>query len=133
MARRRVLFLTASYPWAEQPLEGVFVRQHALAASRFADVAVGHGPRCPGERAWALDRQPDVLPTYLLTYRESPVPFTSTAWSLWAAARALSRLRAEGFVPELVHAHFFRAGLPGGLLARAWGVPLVVTEHSSQF
>lgn len=47
---------------------------------------------------------------------------------IWAVRRAFTR----GTLPEVVHAHVFHA-LPGAwAVSRAFGIPFVVTEHSSK-
>jgi glycosyltransferase involved in cell wall biosynthesis len=49
------------------------------------------------------------------------------------ALAALRRLKGEGFVPDVVHAHVYSAGLPALAVARRAGAPLVVTEHYTGF
>ncbi len=46
---------------------------------------------------------------------------------------ALRRLRREGWVPDIVHAHVYSAGLAAIPLARRSRAPLVLTEHYTGF
>ncbi len=144
----RVLFLTSWYPTSELPYGGVFVREHGLAAhAAGAGVVVLHMPD-GGHRGgplWRLERETDEsiaagLPTYRLTSRSIRVPglrrlsyWASYGLRLWSAAATVRRLRREGFRPDLIHAHVFTAGAVGVVLGRLFGLPLVVTEHSTLF
>jgi glycosyltransferase involved in cell wall biosynthesis len=115
-----VLFLTPSYPTEDDPVAGVFVREHALAAAAHADVTVLHLARGRASRVREVPGEP--LPTWQVGYPNRP----AAAGLLAAAAAGLRRLPAR----DLVHAHFFLAGAPAALLSRK---PLVVSEHWSVF
>lgn len=115
----RVLFVTTSYPTAEDPA-GEFVREHALAAAEHADVTVLHLVR---DEPFGLQKiDGDALPTYRSGFPRRP----AAAGLLSAAAAAWPRLPRH----DLVHAHFFLAGAAAALLSRR---PLVLTEHWSVF
>lgn len=43
------------------------------------------------------------------------------------------KIIAEKGKPDLIHAHFVNQGYMGSLLKEEHGIPLVITEHSSQF
>jgi glycosyltransferase involved in cell wall biosynthesis len=122
----RVLFLTTSYPTPERPASGVFVLEHARAAAPHADIAVLHLDR---SRGFGVERVENAeFPTWRARYPERPLPVTLAA-HLGAAAVGVRAVRRSGFDPELVHAHFFLAGVPAVLLGR----PVVVTEQWSVF
>ena len=116
----RVLFVTVGYPTERDPVNGIFVREHALAVADYADVSVLHLAR--GE-PWRLSRVTDEpLPTWRSGFATRP----AGAGLLAAGIRGL-RAAADH---DIVHAHFFLSALPC-LLTRAR--PLVVTEHWSVF
>lgn len=134
MNRRRVLFLTAAYPIPDHQLVGIFVKEHARAVAAHYDVAVVH-----------LDRQDDVrgliqidevddpeFPTVRIRYPRGPAQL-SYAGNLAAAVTGLYRLRRRGFDPDVLHAHFFLAGIPAVMLGWALHKPVVVTEQWSVF
>jgi glycosyltransferase involved in cell wall biosynthesis len=129
-----VLFLTTSYPTEDAPVAGVFVREHALAAAEHVNVAVLHLDRTHSRRgAPRLTRVVDeALPTWRVTYPWTPVAL-SVAAHFAAAARGWWAVRRSGFVPDIVHAHFFLAGVPAVLLGRLARTPVVVTEQWSVF
>jgi glycosyltransferase involved in cell wall biosynthesis len=48
-----------------------------------------------------------------------------------ARIRRLARC-LDAFGPDLIHAHLYHAEVVGALLARRWGIPLLVTRHSKR-
>ncbi len=128
-----VLFLTSSYPVSDLPALGVFVREHALAVSRHADVAIAHIERSDDVRWIHAEHGGDPqFPSVRVRYPSSPA-VVSYASNVGAAMLAYRRLRAAGFEPDLIHAHFFLAGAPAIALGRLWRKPVVITEQWSVF
>jgi glycosyltransferase involved in cell wall biosynthesis len=129
----KVLFLTSSYPVPEFPVLGIFVREHARAASRHAEVAVAHIERTEGARAIRVEDGGDSeFRSVRVRYPASPAPVSYLA-NVVAATLAYRRLRRSGFEPDVIHAHFFLAGAPAILLGRVLRKPVVVTEQWSVF
>ena len=144
----RVLFLTSWYPSAAAPYSVPFVREHARALrAAGVDVAVLHVPpeRVGGLRLWRFDREtsPEAtagLATYRMTSRSIRVPglrrlgyWLDYGIYVLGAVVAVARLRRRGFRPDLIHASIFEAGAVGIVLGRVFGIPVVVTEHSTIF
>ena len=126
----KVLFLTSSYPVPEHPWLGIFVREHARAAARSADVAIAHIDRSEGVRAIRVEKGgDDEFRSVRVRYPSSPAP-VSYAANVAAAVVAYRRLRFE---PDVIHAHFFLAGAPAVVLGRLLRKPVVVTEQWSVF
>jgi glycosyltransferase involved in cell wall biosynthesis len=130
----KVLFLTASYPVPEHPLLGIFVKEHARAVAPHCELAVVHLDRDPSTRGLPrlTEATSEQWPTIRARYPASPTPL-SYATNLAAAVAACRRLRARGFVPDVIHAHFFLAGVPAVLLGRALRKPVAITEQWSVF
>ncbi len=106
------------------------MKEHALAAAMHADVAVVHLDRSRGfPRAVRVNSEE--LPTWRVSYRSTPTPL-SMALHLVAAGRGWRAVRASGFEPDVIHAHFFLAGVPAVLLGRR-RIPVLVTEQWSIF
>ena len=135
MSRRKVLIVPAWYPSPRDPMWGIFVRDHARAIALESDVAVLHV-----EWAWPRPPRPlelrsadeDGLRTVRLRVLRGPGPALLPP-ELAALAVGLRHLRREGFRPDVIHAHGFRAGLHAVALGRAPRLPVVVSEHSSAF
>lgn len=138
--RLRVLFVTSWYPNRRQPVEGVFVREHAKAVQLYDDVAVlhlaGHEPGLKGLGRLEEERDPALtggLPTYRSWHRQLPAPGLSYAAYIIAAMAAARTIERRGFRPDIVHAHIYSAGLPAAAIAGWRRLPMVLTEHNSAF
>jgi glycosyltransferase involved in cell wall biosynthesis len=126
----KVLFVTSSYPVPEHPWLGIFVREHARAAARVAQVAVAHIDRREhGKGIHVEDGSDDEFPSVRVRYPASPASL-SYLGNVAATAIAYRRL---GFQPDVIHAHFFLAGAPALALGRLLRKPVVVTEQWSVF
>jgi glycosyltransferase involved in cell wall biosynthesis len=133
MSRPRVLFITTSFPSAEALATGVFVLEHARSVAPFADVAVLHLDRRHDARAVSVTRDADSeFPTWRVRYPYRPTAL-SVAAHVVAGIAGFRAVRRSGFDPDLLHAHFFLSALPGAVISRATGRPLVETEQWTIF
>ncbi|HUH16265.1 MAG TPA: glycosyltransferase, partial [Gaiellaceae bacterium] len=114
----RVLALTTSYPTPEAPVAGIFVREHVEAVRPHCDVTVVHLERADVRRI-EIERDDEA---WRVRYPRRP----PAVRHLLAARRGLALAGAC----DVVHAHFFLAGLPAVLFQRR---PVVVSEHWSVF
>jgi glycosyltransferase involved in cell wall biosynthesis len=130
--RRRVLFLTASYPTPDGPALGVFVQEHARAAAEHCEVAVVHLDRDDVSRLHVEERRGEEFFTLRIRYPRSPTPLSYGA-NIVAGAVGLRHMRARGFRPDVLHAHFFLAAVPAVALRPLHRAPVVVTEQWSVF
>lgn len=130
---RRVLFITASFPTPEFPALGIFVQEHARAAAAAGcEVAVLHLDRADVSRIVTGAGPDDEFPVWRVQYPTAPAA-VSYAGNALAAALGYARARRSGFVPDVLHAHFFLAGAPAVALGRLIRRPVVVTEQWSVF
>lgn len=139
MTRLKVLFLTAWYPTGEQPVGGVFVREHAKAVRGYDDVVVVHlaGLDHESRKPWRIEQDADEeitagIPTYRV-YHGRPLPKTGFVLFLASAWAAHRRVVADGFRPDVIHAHVYSAGIPSVLIGKLERLPVVVTEHWTAF
>lgn len=134
-SRLKILFLSASHPTEEYPV-GIFVREHARAVSLYNDVVAIHtdGTTSPVKGLYELsDSVEEGIRTICVRYRRSPIPKTTYPVYLWSIIKAFHHLVREGFTPDIVHAHVYTAGVPAVILGKLYGLPIVITEHSSAF
>jgi glycosyltransferase involved in cell wall biosynthesis len=99
-------------------VSGIFVREHVEAVRPHCDVTVVHLQRADVRRI-EVDRDEEL---WRVRYPSRP----AAPWHLAAGLRGLRLERGH----DLVHAHFFLAGLPAVLFQRR---PVVVSEHWSVF
>ncbi|MBC7220187.1 glycosyltransferase [Candidatus Bipolaricaulota bacterium] len=134
--RLRILHIAGWYPSRENPVAGVFVREHVKATSLYNDVAVLYGEGVNKEIRGLYqikDNIEDGIRTLRLRYRKSPIPKTSYFVYMWAMFRAFRKLAEEGFRPDVIHAHVYSAGVPAVLMGKRYGLPVVITEHFTGF
>ena len=129
----RVLVTPEWYPWSDQPGFGSFCREQALVASRSHDVVVLTWRAVTGLRApFALsDSNEDGLRTLRVRFRHVPLPRFGGVCRLLGVAAALRRLRSAGWIPDVVHAHEYAAGVPATIAASISEAPLIISEHAS--
>jgi len=140
MDRLKVLFITTWYPTKEEPVGGVFVREHAKAVELYDDINVIHcaGPDQNLSKLWRMQLEMDEnltkgIPTYRLCYRPFPIPKTWYLMHIWAVLQAFRRIVSQGFDPDIIHAHTYDAGVPAALIGKVYGIPVIVTEHTTAF
>ncbi len=116
--RTAVIFRKRILPWSE-----TFIAAQSGAMTRYAPVLVGYS-RDPSGAAYLVGRP------QLLLSEHSRFPALEK-FLLKSAGRAPSRwLRAIAETrPAVLHAHFGSSALPASRIAKALGVPLVVTYH----
>lgn len=134
----RVLFITPWYPTREQPVAGIFVREHARAVQLYDDVVILHAAgKKPGLRGlWQMEQETDAtihqgIPTYRVWDRPVPIlraAYPSQVWGIWQACRQIAQ---AGFKPDVVHANVFVTGLPAAIVSRWFHCPMVITEHAT--
>lgn len=128
----RVLVVSDWYPKGCRDPSGVFVRNHALAASRDHHVVVVHLDTANGSARYPRIEEERDGPLRTLRLRR-PARWPITPTNLAALMLVLRRLRRSGFVPDVLHAHEVGAGFAALTIGRANGLPVVVSEHCSDF
>ena len=136
----KILFLTNWYPSIENPVEGIFVQEIVRAISLSHEVLVIHntGPDPSLANPWVLSVMDDGplskgIKAYRFSYRPSPIPGTRLLKLSWFLFQALQQLKEESWIPDIIHAHVFHAGILAVLVGRIARVPVIITEHSSAF
>jgi glycosyltransferase involved in cell wall biosynthesis len=128
----RILVLTDWFPERPGDAAGSFVRAQALAVARRHEVTVLHTRRPPSDTARpSLEAAADG-PLRVMRLRSGRFPSLTVA-NLWATVAALRQMRGRHGLPELLHAHETGAGLAAVAAGRMLGLPVVVSEHSSDF
>jgi len=150
VSRPKVLFLPSWYPNEKDPIQGIFIREHAKAASLYADVVVLFPSHISWQAFFAGKRKAFIglednveggVRTVRVRFVAVPlvnrIPLIgNTIWLLFYLAAAFyGFLRLKSwFDPDIIHAHVtYPAGFAATLLSRLYNVPLVLSEHVSSF
>lgn len=135
-----ILFITPWYPTDTNNIGGIFVQEYAKAVQKFADVNVLHfqGSDPHLEASWQLKQTENEklwrgIRTYQLAYRRAFLPKVSVLMRAWALIQCYRQINRNGFSPDIIHAHVFRVALPVLLLSKLFRLPLIISEHSSNF
>ena len=129
----RVLFLTSWYPSPDTPLSGIFVREHAMAVKAFDEIRIVHlAGFGSGINFYKVSSSDEEFPLWRVKYGKIG-PIRSFLIETLVALKVSYDVVKAGFMPDIIHAHVFPAGLPAVLLGRKLGVPVVISEHSSAF
>lgn len=129
----KTLFIAGWFP-ERGNYSGIFIKEHALAVSRFCEVAVIHGQ---GKR-WQRERYrfslsvEDNLKVLRFKYREIPL-FPSYASYVKGVVLAFEMLVSEGFKPDIIHANIYKTGVPANIIKKRYKIPYVLTEHYSGY
>jgi L-malate glycosyltransferase len=132
--RLRVLVMPEWYPWPDQPVHGTFCREQARAVALDHDVRViTWQAEERMARPFAVQRfDEDGMLTYRIRFRSSGVPRLGSIVKMFGVLTVVARLRlSDAWIPDVVHAHVFGAGLPAAVVAAVSRAPVVITEHSS--
>lgn len=141
-----VLVIPSWYPQSEQDVDGIFFQNQAQALQR---KGLKVGVLAPMFRY--LRKQPASIlngPYGFRKYRQSGLdvyswhsmyffphfPFIDIDRRRWVAAgvKAFKRYIQERGIPDIIHAHSMNyAGILAYTLSRKYGIPYVITEHSS--
>ena len=111
--RRRVLFLTSSYPEPDFAALGIFVKEHARAVARHAEVAVVHLDRSERVRRIHCDEvHGEEFPTWRVRYPARPAPLSYVGERARRARRLPPRAQG-GFRPARPARALLPRGHPG--------------------
>lgn len=125
----RVLVVTPWYPTRADPIGGIFVRDHALAAATHHDVRVLHVDLDHAVRDRSVE-PPAVVRQWVRPRRPGVRVVSVSFFFLVALVRLLVRHR---FRPDLIHGHVHVTSRLAWVASRILRCPWVQTEHSSGF
>jgi glycosyltransferase involved in cell wall biosynthesis len=124
----RVLHLASWYPNPVNPQLGNFVRRHALAVHPFVNGVILHAWPSSNYVDWSLF----VDENCISVERLFPVVHRAPRFfrTYWTYRRAIQKLIAEGWRPDLIHLHIAgEAAWAARWAADYCGAPLVVSEN----
>ncbi len=138
-----ILFLSTGYPTIYAPLDMIFAKDQAEALTE-AGHEVGLISVNPisiksvlKTKKWNMGLQissSSGLTVYLHTYLNIPkLPLYSVQQAVRKGVKLFEKYIQEKGKPEIIHVQCFESGLLAKEIEKKWGIPYVVTEHSSRF
>ncbi len=131
-----VLYITRWYPTEVDPMLGLFVRNHALAAAKSGiNVVVAYASAINDSKhintGYSVHEQ-DGLKEIIYYYRKSSLLANLSLLIAWF--KVLKYSIVSNGKPALIHAHILtRAGLFAFILSKIYKVPYILTEHWSRY
>jgi len=133
----KILFLPGCYPSEKNIIYGIFVREHAIAASLLDDVIVLYNERGDKKckQLWQVisDQKEEGIRTVRIRHKELFIPKISYFIYLYSIIKTVHNLINKGWRPDVLHVHGLSAALPGVILGVLYDLPFVITEHWSGF
>jgi len=127
----KILFIPAWYPNKENPISGIFIKELAHAVSMYNEVVIIYSRLTKKDHEEISDKLEDNIRTIRTCYRKTFIPNFSFLIYIWNIYQSFNKLKKEGWLPDIIHAHIFIAGFPALLLSKIYKIPLIISEHWS--
>jgi glycosyltransferase involved in cell wall biosynthesis len=144
MREKEILWLASWYPNEKNPVAGDFIQRHALAVSTFRKLTVIYMDQSGWHETSTLDKT-DIQTIGNITEIRRYMPFVKTGIRLvdrfmynlkyfGGYKRLLQKYFSENGYPQLIHVHVpMKAGKLALWAKRKWGIPYIISEHSSTY
>jgi glycosyltransferase involved in cell wall biosynthesis len=138
----KILIVTAGYPNAYNPLDGIFHKDQAEALAENHDVSViainaisiKHILKAKKYNFGFKKYIKNKVKTYHYTYINIPLYLPYSIYkSKTAGQKIFKKYMQENGLPDIIHLQCFEAVLLAGYIKDKYNIPFVVTEHSSRF
>lgn len=129
--KMKVLFLTAWYPHRYDAMEGLFVRKHAEAVSRYADVYVLFVKEdLHIKKIEVVEQYFNQVKEVYIYYPRLSSTFIRLLYYFKVVLRGLCLIFNQWGKPDVTHANIFvKSAIIGYYLKLRYHIPYVVTEH----
>jgi glycosyltransferase involved in cell wall biosynthesis len=132
----KILAITHWFPTDQDPVTGIFVREHTRAIALLNDVTVLHiqGITSGLKKPIEIVREEDPpLIIFRLRYQKSPIPRVTWTRRFIGTHRLFHQLAASANRPDIVHAHIYSSADLAAYLQMTEHVPGVLSEHASVY
>lgn len=138
----KTLWLVSWYPTVAIPQNGDFIQRHAESVAPFAEVYIIH---TLGVSRQFIKSSPEIIFRKNGNLSEKIILYRSKGKSVWRRIhsicqyislykKAINQYIKENGKPDIVHVHVgMNAGLIALWLKKKYGIPYIITEHSSLF
>ena len=125
------------YPNRSHPAQGASVQEQVRAVSKFHQATVLYAE--PSYTGWqwhriVSDSRDGDIRIVRVRHWKIPVPFCTYPLYLRSLRYAFDQIYPrEEMRPDIIHSHEYGAGGAAVLLGRRYGIPVIISEHSSRF
>ncbi len=134
----KILFLPGAYPHRENNTDGIFIKRHALAVSKFAQISVIYIDLKDNINKLDVYANEGILE--IIAHRKvnkGKIPYKSLFFYLLDSYKAYRILTKKVGKPDLIHVNDLMTWPGMGIfvlyLNKIKGIPYIVTEHSSGY
>ncbi len=122
-----ILILPKWYPRDDRPVSGIFVKEFALAISKYCNVAVLFGHEVSSIKGFykIKYKKDQNIETFYVSYKK--LGFSYLSYNI-VMLLAFLKIRKK-FYPDIIHVHVYSAGILALILKYLYNIPYVVTEH----
>ena len=128
-----VLFITHWYPAQDNPVNGVFIREHARAVALYHQVSIIHIQGIHQARPGIEKVLDEDLTLYRLSYPRPILPKTGWLYRLLSTRRIFRELLIAKNQPDIIHANVYSSSDLAYLLSRLYHLPALLSEHASVY
>lgn len=128
-----ILFITHWYPTASNPVNGIFIREHARAAALFHKVSIIHILGINKASSLVAKVVDDSLTVYRLNYPEPVIPRTGWLYRFFGTRHIFQELIRTQNRPDLIHANVYSSSDLAYLLSKTFHCPAILSEHASVY
>jgi len=127
------LFLTHWFPTQENPVNGIFIREHALAIALYHKVTVIHIQGIDRVNPKISREEYGPLTIFRVRYPKPLFPRTGWIYMLSTIHRAFGEISRDLGKPDILHAHVYSSAPAAYFLRQTQNVPAILTEQSSAY
>ncbi|MDF2954390.1 MAG: Glycosyltransferase involved in cell wall bisynthesis [Candidatus Alkanophagales archaeon MCA70_species_2] len=126
----KVLFITSWYPREENPVSGIFIREHAKAVSLIDQVAVLYGYQSDKIKKLyevSVENEENII-IFRVRYKKIPRLMSNLLY-FYSMFRTFQKIKRQ-FKPDIIHAHVYVSGFLGIIFGKLYNIPAIITDHT---
>ena len=127
------LFITHWYPSESKPVNGTFIREHALAVSIYDKVTLIHVEGVNQAHPKILKEQDSNITVFRLRYPKPALPKSGWLYRLRGVQQIFGQLRLDQSLPNIIHAQIFSSADLAYYFSRLYHLPAILTEQASSY
>ena len=127
----KILFLPCWYPSEDNPIAGIFIKEHAQAVSLYHNVTVLYVYFSnKAKKLYKISGKiEENIRTIRIRYKSSSISKLDYLIQLSLIFYYFLKLIRKNDKPDIIHAHGYLLGVPAVILGKIYKIPVIITEH----